>query len=574
MHPIYSLNLIFASVAAVYCLLGYWLAFGKQPWMWRAGAVCVALALLVPIRAYEPLVFFALTSLLLLATAGSWKLLAMWRQRRIAVNVDLESAKPPSPKPRFQFRLHDLLALMAVVGAAAFLVRVILREQVLLPWLGTLVSSVVAVAMTLALIGLLRGPWRLVAGVFLVVLTGTSTWHFARLHRGGLLGPDVQYIVGADLGEQLFWSNVNPGQRMLVLLLIFIMFLALFYGAARAILPHEIRTRRIWQGFGAVVGAMWLLPSAWLYWQLLSYPPPPVQTRNRSNVLPLLLERGQALETFTGTKARMVSEEVVELSTQPGFVAVPWEADLRGRKNYDKTLLNEVQVARSICRGLESQAVALEATDPNLAVEPLLACLRLGNMLEHEGLMIHGLVGYAIDSTGVSHLTRLRGKISVPKIREIIALIESLEKSRDDGDVARDRLWYSLNDRWEFRLDQVLHASEEHWGNPSYYYYDVGNKRIRCITRLLLIDLALLAHHAERGKYPSKLESLAPKYLTHIPLDPIVEKPFIYRLADQGEFVLYSVGGDGVDNGGVFGLRGYIPGQWDGFDMNLDAPRE
>lgn len=179
MHPTYSLNLIFASVTAVYCLLGYWLAFGKQPWMWRAGAVCVALALLVPIRAYEPLVFFAITSLLFLAASGSWKLLAMGLYRRNRGKDDPEIDKQSSREPRFQFRLHDLLALMAVFGAASFLVRVIMREQVWLPWLGTLISSVVAVTMTRALIGLLCGPQRIIAGVIAVVVTGTSAWYFA-----------------------------------------------------------------------------------------------------------------------------------------------------------------------------------------------------------------------------------------------------------------------------------------------------------------------------------------------------------------------------------------------------------
>ncbi|MCE9527123.1 MAG: hypothetical protein K8R36_13840 [Planctomycetales bacterium] len=577
MNATYSLNLIFASVAAVYCLLGYWLAFGKHPWMWRAAAVCVALALMVPIRAYEPLVFFALTSLLFLAASGSWKLLAMARQRRTIDEDNPEIDKPSPAKPRFQFRIHDLLALMAVVGAAAFLVRVVLREQVLLPWIGTLISSAVAVTMTLSLFGLLRGPRRIVASVILVVVTGTSAWYFARLHRGGLFGPNVQYIVGADLGGQLFWNDTIPGQRMLVLLLTFLIFLAMFYVAARATLPHEeipLR-RRLWQSFGIAVCVVWFLPTTWLYWQLMSYPQPPSQIRDRPNVLPRLLERGQSLGSLTGAQARTVSAEVIELSKQPGFVAVPWEADLRERKNYDNDLLlDEVLTARSISRGLEAQIIAMETIDPNQAVEPLLACLRLGNMLEHEGLMVHGLVGYAIDGVGQSHLIRMRDKISISKIREIISLIESQEKSRDDGDVARDKLWYSLNDRWAFRLDQILHSAEVDGGNTSYRFYGLGNKRIRCITRLLLIDLALRTYHAEHGNFPPKMESLVPKYLSQVPLDPFVEKPFIYRLRDGGEFVLYSVGGDGVNNGGVFGPLAHIPGQWDGYDLSLDTLRE
>ena len=571
----YILHVTLASVAAVYCLLGYWLAFGSQSWMWRAGTVCAALALLVPIRAYEPLVFFAFTSLFFVAAAGRRRLLLSWLQKRRTGISETNSTDVTSPQPRFQFRLHDLLGLTAIIGVAAWMTRIILREQVLLPWVGTLLSAAVAVAITLATIGLLRGPRRVVSGVLLLLVVGVSADYFHWLHRGGPLGPPVQYIIGADLGEQLFWSSLNPGGRLLILLLTFLMLLTVSFGAARAIQPKEANPlrRRLWQVLGVVPCVVWLLPATWLYWQLLSYPQPPAQIRNRPNVLPLLLERGQALESLSGAQARVVSAEVIELSKQPGFIQVPWETDLRGRKNYDENLFDEIQTARNISRGLDAHATALEKADPDLAVEPLMACLRIGNMLEHEGLMIHGLVGYAVDGTGESHLIHLRQRISLAKVREIIAQFEALEKSRDDGDVARDKLWYSLNDRWAFRLDQVLKSGAEHGGNSSYYYHGLANKRSRCITRLLMVDLALRAYHADNGEYPPKLESLAPRYLTEVPLDPFCEKPFVYRPAAQ-DFVFYSMGGDGVDNGGTFGPQQYIVSQWEGYDLNLDAPHE
>lgn len=47
----------------------------------------------------------------------------------------------------------------------------------------------------------------------------------------------------------------------------------------------------------------------------------------------------------------------------------------------------------NISRGLDAQATAIETTDPDLAVEHLMATIRIGGMLEHEGLLIHGLVG-------------------------------------------------------------------------------------------------------------------------------------------------------------------------------------
>jgi hypothetical protein len=575
----YILHLTFASVAAVYCLLGYWLAFGRRSWMWRAGAVCTALALLVPIRAYEPFVFFALTSLLFVAVAGAWWLFGIWRKKRNKGSLESNATDAGSPQPRFQFRLHDLLGLMAVFGAAAWMVRTLLREQVTMPWVGTFISVAVAVTITLALVGLLRGPRRIVSGVVLLVVVGISVGYFHWLHLGGLMGPPVQYIIGVDLGEQLFGpylvqTNDSAGFHLLVLLLIFVGFIILFFGATRAIQTKETKPlqRRVWQTLGTAPCLAWLLPISWLYLQLLSYPQPPSQIR-RPNVLPLLLERGQALESLSGAQARTVSAEVIDLSKQPGFVPVPWEADLRARRNYENNFVDGIMAARSISRGLDAQATALETTDADLAAEHVMAIFRLGDKLEHEGLVVHGLVGMAIDGVGQAHLTKLRQRVSAEMCRKIISELQALEKSRDHDDVRREKVWYSLNDRWAFRLYQVLNSGSDGRANSPYFYYGEGWNRSSCVTRLLMIDLALRSYHADHGEYPPELASLAPRYLAGIPLDPFTEKPFIYRAASQG-FVLYSVGGDGVDNGGKFGPDQYIPTHWDGYDLNLDTPRE
>jgi len=86
------------------------------------------------------------------------------------------------------------------------------------------------------------------------------------------------------------------------------------------------------------------------------------------------------------------------------------------------------------------------------------------------------------------------------------------------------------------------------------------------------IDLALRAYHADQSAFPQRLEALQPRYLSEIPLDPFSQREFVYRpMAD--DFVLYGVGGDGVDNGGKFGRDQYNPSLWDGYDLDLVTPR-
>jgi|GEM_PF-6093853 len=72
-------------------------------------------------------------------------------------------------------------------------------------------------------------------------------------------------------------------------------------------------------------------------------------------------------------------------------------------------------------------------------------------------------------------------------------------------------------------------------------------------TRVLL---AILAYQAEKGEPPASLSDLLPGILPEVPGDPWFKSGFLYRRLDPPSatgrrFVLYSVGLDGVDNGGV-----------------------
>ncbi len=67
--------------------------------------------------------------------------------------------------------------------------------------------------------------------------------------------------------------------------------------------------------------------------------------------------------------------------------------------------------------------------------------------------------------------------------------------------------------------------------------------------RNLHVAFALAAYHAEHGRYPAKLDDLAPKYLATVPDDLFSGKALLYRLTDKG-YLLYSVGVNGIDDGG------------------------
>jgi hypothetical protein len=98
-------------------------------------------------------------------------------------------------------------------------------------------------------------------------------------------------------------------------------------------------------------------------------------------------------------------------------------------------------------------------------------------------------------------------------------------------------------------------------------------------ARLRVAATALAAEQwrLEHGRWPESLEQLAPGLLPGVPQDPYSEGKLLYRRTDEG-VVVYSVGEDGADDGGVpFGLAGQAAWQqgrgWDLSFRLLDAGR-
>jgi hypothetical protein len=81
----------------------------------------------------------------------------------------------------------------------------------------------------------------------------------------------------------------------------------------------------------------------------------------------------------------------------------------------------------------------------------------------------------------------------------------------------------------------------------------------------LELGIALHRHRLATGAFPKDLQSLVPAYLPELPVDPITGGPLHYRLDDRGNPVVYSVGGDRVDDGG------YAPVGPDGEDGTHSA---
>ena len=75
---------------------------------------------------------------------------------------------------------------------------------------------------------------------------------------------------------------------------------------------------------------------------------------------------------------------------------------------------------------------------------------------------------------------------------------------------------------------------------------------------------ALERYRLANGQFPETLEALTPRFISHAPNDVITGQPYKYRRTEDGQFILYSVGWNEQDDGGVPGksLFDQTQGDW------------
>ena len=66
-----------------------------------------------------------------------------------------------------------------------------------------------------------------------------------------------------------------------------------------------------------------------------------------------------------------------------------------------------------------------------------------------------------------------------------------------------------------------------------------------------IVACALERYRQAQGQFPESLEPLSPRFLPNMTHDLITGAPLLYRRTPDGQFILYSVGWNEKDDGGV-----------------------
>jgi hypothetical protein len=68
------------------------------------------------------------------------------------------------------------------------------------------------------------------------------------------------------------------------------------------------------------------------------------------------------------------------------------------------------------------------------------------------------------------------------------------------------------------------------------------------------IACALELYHLVNGQFPNSLEALAPQFISAVPHDLVNGKPLHYRRTNDEGYILYSIGWNETDDGGIVGV--------------------
>jgi hypothetical protein len=92
--------------------------------------------------------------------------------------------------------------------------------------------------------------------------------------------------------------------------------------------------------------------------------------------------------------------------------------------------------------------------------------------------------------------------------------------------------------------------------------------RYQTLVNESVVACALERYHIAHGEFPETLDALAPQFIKRIPHDIIGGQPLKYHRTADGKFVLYSVGWNEKDDGGIPGLDKNGPAYSDSSDLD------
>jgi hypothetical protein len=184
--------------------------------------------------------------------------------------------------------------------------------------------------------------------------------------------------------------------------------------------------------------------------------------------------------------------------------------------------------------------------------------IHLGNETSR-GFILHRLVGVACEAIGYVRLSAVITNLNCADSQPVLAELASVAANRVTWEEVK------RNENAFMRYEMAKSPNPITWvsgwwqGRQAIKGSALRHNSTLAHVSLLTIELNLRCYLADHGQPPATLDELVPRYLKTLPSDPFSGKPLIYR--PQGtNWLLYSVGPDGVDDGGMPAGRSTLRG--------------
>jgi hypothetical protein len=565
-------------VASFTCVgvLALWAAASPCHWFIRATVVLVALSPMLLVPAYEPIVAFALQCLVVACGVFAYR----WR---LDSHLDKDHQNPNGQLRRpsgFRFSLSSFL-LLVVFAAVAIAIIVRLPPLNLYAW-----SSVVAVG-ALCGVATLIAAWMFASsrkwlawpiGLILCAGLGAILWGldwFAYSIVKQLDWPPAgpSSIANRMLGTReppvLVWLVALPAISALVNLLLLLWSVA-FAGARveRQKASGRYRVGRI--AAAASLSILFLVLAGFplfILFQLMHPLPVPSQQLPTPNGYDELVAAGKILGSSpilntsvdpasTDVLAAEVAKFATVLAQVRQALSRPIEAPVWPIDKKTPIIamsFADIQTVRAVARALMREAeLAQQQGRFRDAAMISVDNMRIGRASSRGGLIIHYLVGVAMEGIGQWTLYPAIAHLDAAACRETLTALEQADQHREPLDAVfhRDRIYSQHVWGWYGHLLVLLHDMSEsyreaHWATRQ------ASTRSTALARLLRMVLALRCYRLQNDCFPDRLETLVPEYASNMPADPYdaLGRSLRYVPTSDG-YLLYSVGFDGDDDGG------------------------
>jgi hypothetical protein len=525
-------------------LVAIWVGLGSGRWFLRVAALGGLLALGLAVPAYDLVLGFLIQSVLVIVP--------LWLIGGRALSIRL-GRSDRSPRVRWQFSLLDLLLAAVVVAAITALVASVPTDAWEMWGYCGLPAAVFSAVSTLAAAWVGLGRRFLCLRLVLLLLITIS----------GLVGTWLNFGGGLDI-LRLVPFLLLPSSVVMACWLALLRASGYRWSGKRQAASFAATTtgpsrRRalITRLAGAALVLLSLLilaPLGFVYYLLINPVPIPDTTAPSANGYDTLAETGEFLDGVGVPDAETATKKQLRaFVTQHGQVLDKARdaLDLPCQVPLEYSLSDMWRASSStlpLCRAFlaEGKLAEMEGRTGE-AVETYLDLIRLGQATARAGLLGEAHFGWVIEEEGGKALYGLRQRLAPEQCGQLIGDLVSLEARREPVDdlLLRERAWWHNVCGWWGRLYQIKSDLF------SLMSVSIRNnaRRQQAKASLLICELGIRIYQSEHASPPEKLADLVPDYLPAEPQDPFGKGALVYRRTSSG-YVLYSVGRDGLDDGG------------------------